>query len=72
MTEFKIRYRNGKTQLVTADKYALDGQFFIFERGEEGAILHVAIMAVESVGRADVPDPGGQIPEDCEIFRSEE
>ncbi|HUY45525.1 MAG TPA: hypothetical protein VMV92_07345 [Streptosporangiaceae bacterium] len=61
MAEFKIRYRDGRTQPVTADSYGAYGDFFVFSRDKRD-ILSVATKDVESVGEADVPDPTRRAP----------
>jgi hypothetical protein len=58
MHDFKIRYRDGRTQVVKADRTAPVGEFFVFERGGEN-ILYIAARDVESVGHTDIEDPAG-------------
>ncbi len=56
MPEFKVRYKGGRSHVITADKYGAHGDFFVFTRDAKD-IFSVALKEVESVGLADIPDP---------------
>ncbi len=55
-TEWKVRYKNGRVQTITADKYGPVGDNHVFE--SDGVDIAVIDRKdVESVMRADIPDP---------------
>jgi hypothetical protein len=57
--EYKVRYKDGREQTLSAEKYGRYGDRYAFSRdGQE--ILNVAADAVESIAFADVPDPVGR------------
>jgi hypothetical protein len=52
---YRVTYRDGRTQLIPADKYGPYGEYFVFTlNGEENSI---ARNDVESVMLADIPEP---------------
>lgn len=57
-TEFRISYRDGRTQRVEADNHGVYGDFIVFSRDRKD-ILRIAAKDVESVAHADVPEPEG-------------
>lgn len=60
-TEWKVRYKNGRVQEITADKYGPVGDNHVFEAdGVDIAVIDR--KDVESVMRADVPDPVRRAP----------
>lgn len=55
MTDYRVTYRDGRTQTVPADKFGSNGDYWLFTRnGVEGLI---AKKDVESVMEADIPEP---------------
>jgi hypothetical protein len=58
MNDYKIRYKDGRTQAIKADKYshAREEGLIYFSRGGEH-IFTVAASTVESVGLVELPDP---------------
>ena len=55
-TEWKVRYKDGRVQKITAEKYVPVGDNHVFEAdGVDIAVIDR--KDVESVTRADVPDP---------------
>jgi hypothetical protein len=55
MPDYKVRYKDGRTRTVPADKYARYDGAYVFDRGGED-ILTIDDGIVESVGLADLPD----------------
>ena len=65
-TDWKVRYKDGRVQAVTAEKYAPVGDNHVFE--SEGVdIAVIARQGVESVTRADVPDPRRPAPKSTAV-----
>ena len=56
MPEYKIRYKDTRTQEVAAAKYVEHGDSFVFVRGGKD-VFSVSRKQIESVGLADIPDP---------------
>lgn len=55
MTDYRVTYRDGRTQEVEADTYGRHGDRFVFTfDGRE--ILTVAADSTESIASADVPE----------------
>ena len=61
MPDFRVTYRDGRTHVITADKYGPYGDNFIFPLGRD-EIAIIARIDVESVVRADIPEP--ELPEE--------
>ncbi len=55
LLEYKITFRDGSTQQVTASRQGVSGNWLVFLDGS-GEILRVPAADVESVSRADVAD----------------
>jgi hypothetical protein len=55
LTQFKIQYRDGNTQEVTAVRPLRDGDWLVFADGSS-EVLRVPGAEVESVRRDDVED----------------
>jgi hypothetical protein len=55
MPDFRVTYRDGRTHVVTADKYGPYGENFVFTRGGE-EIAIIARSNVENVVRSDIPE----------------
>jgi hypothetical protein len=52
---YRVSYRNGRTQLVPADKYQSNGDYWLFViNGDENLI---AKRDVESIMLAELPEP---------------
>jgi hypothetical protein len=61
MPDFRVTYRDGRTHVVTADKYGPYGENFVFTLdGEEIAII--ARTDVESVVHTNIPE--AELPEE--------
>lgn len=58
MHEYKINYKNRRTQTVKADSYERRGDTYDFFRNRQ-LILSLDADAVESVGLADIAEPSG-------------
>ena len=62
MAELKVRYHDGRAQVVPADRCDSQGEYWRFSlNSEETAII--AKRSVESITREDVPDPESDVPE---------
>lgn len=61
-TDWKVRYKDGRVQIITADKYGPYGDNHIFESNSVGHVAVIDRKDVESVTRADVPDPAKPAP----------
>jgi hypothetical protein len=61
MHEYKITYKDGRTQPVTADSYERRGGSYDFFRNRQ-AIYSVDAERVESVGLADIAEPSKRAP----------
>ena len=60
-TEWRVTYKNGRTQIITAEKYGPVGDNHVFE--SDGVDIAVIDRKdVESVMRADIPGPEGRDP----------
>jgi hypothetical protein len=55
LEEYKIAYRDGSTQQVTAAQHAPQGEWVIFVDGD-GLVLRVPAADVKSISRADIAD----------------
>jgi hypothetical protein len=60
-TEWKVRYKDGRVQKITADEYASYNDDHVFSVNDV-SIAVIDRKSVESVTRADVPDPEGSVP----------
>lgn len=69
MPEYKIRYKDGPVQTLTADKCTTANDFILFDKGGD-RIHQVATPEVESVGLAEIPDPEMPQMEVAEVQRS--
>ena len=59
--QYKIRYKDGRTQEVEASSYRTTKEFIYFEK--DGDWVHqVAADSVETVGMADIPEPSKRAP----------
>ena len=61
MPDYKVRYKDGRTRTVPADKYSRYDGAYVFDRGGED-ILTIDDATVESVGLADLPDAEAPTP----------
>jgi hypothetical protein len=55
MHEFKITYRDGSTQTITAAEHRAEGDWIVFYDGS-GQVLRVPSKDVLSIGRGDVAE----------------
>ncbi len=55
MTEYRVTYRNGRTQIVPADSFGSNGDYWLFTRN--GVENLISKQDVESVMEADIPEP---------------
>jgi hypothetical protein len=55
LQEWKITYKDGATQKVSADKHGVYGDWVVFTAAGKD-VLRIAGSQVKSVARADVPD----------------
>jgi hypothetical protein len=55
LRQYKIKYKDGRTQEVEASSSKTTTEFIYFEKDGEWA-LQVAASSVESVGNADIPE----------------
>lgn len=53
---YRVAYRDGRTQAVTADGYSVQGNFVIFSFNGN-TVLTVAADLVEHIGESGVPEP---------------
>jgi hypothetical protein len=61
MAQLTVRYHDNRTQMVPADKYGSQGDYWRFTRdGEEVALI--AKKSVESITAEGVPDPARRAP----------
>jgi hypothetical protein len=61
LQQFKIKFKGGSTQTVTATSPSVYGNWLVFTDGT-GEVLRVPEKDVESVSRDDVPDREKQAP----------
>jgi hypothetical protein len=64
--DYKIRYKDRRMQLVTADNYGVYGDFFVFHC-DGSQILSVAKDGVEAVGLAELADPVSRMPRSAAV-----
>ena len=58
----KVRYHDGRTQLIAVDSYGSQGDYWRFPRnGPEVALI--VKKSVESITSEGVPDPEQDVPE---------
>jgi hypothetical protein len=56
MVDYRVIYHDGRTHIITAERFGPYGENYVFERdGKDAAIIPRAI--VESVMVADIPEP---------------
>jgi hypothetical protein len=55
MTEYRVIYRDGRTQAISADSFGSNGDYWLFTRN--GIESLIAKKDVESVMDADIPEP---------------
>jgi hypothetical protein len=61
MPDFRVTYRDGRTHVITADKYGPYGENFVFTL--DGAeIAMITRIDVESIVRTEVPE--AELPEE--------
>jgi hypothetical protein len=61
MHEYKVIYKDGRRQTITADSYGRYGSAYVFSRNRQD-IFSVDAESVESVGLADIPEPTRRAP----------
>ncbi len=61
MPDYRVTYRDGRTHVVTADKYGPYGENFVFTLGGE-EIAIITRSDVESVMLAEIPE--AELPEE--------
>lgn len=61
MAEYKVAYRDGRTQQVTADTHGVYGDWIVFSRNRKD-VLRIAAKEVERVAEAGVADPVSPAP----------
>jgi hypothetical protein len=61
MPDFRVTYRDGRTHVITADKYGPYGDNLVFTLGND-EIAIIARSDVESVVRAEIPE--AEVPEE--------
>ena len=66
MPEYKIRYKDRRMQMVTADTYRVGEHLYAFHR-DGSIILTVDKDAVESVGLAELADPVNRLPRSAAV-----
>ena len=59
--EYKVTYRDGATQTVTADSHGVYGDWVVFSADRKD-VLRIAATEVRSVARSDVPDAAYPAP----------
>ena len=65
--EFRLRYKDGRVQTVTAATYGRHGDRYVFTREDRKEVLNVAADVVESIAFADVPDPVTRAPRSAAV-----
>jgi hypothetical protein len=58
--KYKIRYKDSRTQGVTANTYGRHGDRYVFTL-DGNEVLNLAADVVESIAYADIPEP--ELPE---------
>ena len=61
LQQFKIKFKDGATQTLTAAGVGVQGNWLVFSDGS-GEVLRVPEKDVESVSRDDVPDREKRAP----------
>ena len=55
MTDYRVTYRDGRTHVVSADKFGSNGDYWLFTRN--GVESLISKKDVESIMEADIPAP---------------
>lgn len=66
-TEWKVRYKDGREQVITAEKYGPHGNNHVFSDADSTNIAVIDREDVESVMRADVPSPTRRAPRSAAV-----
>jgi hypothetical protein len=66
MPNLKVRFKDGRTQTLTADTYGRYGDRYVFTR-DKAEILNLAADVVESIAYDDVPDPVQRAPRSAAV-----
>ena len=66
MPNLKVRFKDGRTQQLEADKYGRYDDRYVFTRDTE-EILNLAADVVESIAYDDVPDPQRRAPRSAAV-----